>query len=72
MNRLNPQEQSIMLPILTEHLQINAGLSNLISSPITAAITATNYSSEYILQLRSFLTSILTSSPYYITKPNIK
>jgi len=55
MSSLDPNEQYMTLPILMENLRIDARPSNPIISPIPAAITAMDYSSEYMLRLRSFL-----------------
>jgi hypothetical protein len=54
-NGLDSQEQSMTLPVLTANLQLDSGPPNSTTSLIPAAITARDYSSEYMLQLRRFL-----------------
>jgi hypothetical protein len=57
MGRLDPNKKSIIPPILMENLRIGASPANLITSATPAAITAIEYSSEYMQQLRNFVHS---------------
>jgi hypothetical protein len=55
MNRLDSQEQSMTLPVHIANLQLDSAPPNSTAPLIPAAITAKDYSSEYMLQLRRFL-----------------